>query len=507
VEPLTHEGIQRIVHAFGDSAERVVEAGFELIEIHGAHGYLINSFLSRFSNIREDEYGGDIDNRARFGVEIIKEVRKRVGDSFPLSFKISAQEFVPDGLTTEESIELLKVLVPAGIDIVQVSAGNDATPEWICQPMFMKKACLADSAEKIREALDVPVMSVGRINDPIVADAIITEGKADLVCMGRGLLADPELPNKAKKGNLDDIRICIACNTCMESIFRNGRIECLVNPTLGREKEMEIHPTDKPKKVMVVGGGPGGLDVAWISAKRGHEVHLYERDATLGGQLNLATVADYKMELLNLISFQKTQIEKSNVKIHLNHEVTLDTVMEESPDVVILATGSVPFLPPMPGIEKPIILTPTEVFNGRKPGKAKTIVVGGGPTGCEVAQHLSENGSPVTIVELLPKIAGQLESITRKVLLGKLKANSVRFMTEYRVARIEENGVYVIGTDEKESFIEAEAVVMAVGNKPVNGLHEEIKAKGITSYQIGDCLEPRSAKAAIYEGAVIGRTI
>jgi pyruvate/2-oxoglutarate dehydrogenase complex dihydrolipoamide dehydrogenase (E3) component len=270
---------------------------------------------------------------------------------------------------------------------------------------------------------------------------------------------------------------------------------------------MEIHPTDKPKRVMVVGGGPGGLDVAWISAIRGHEVHLYEREAVLGGQLNLATVADYKKELLNLISFQKRQIEKSDVRIHLNHEVTLDTISEESPDVVIFATGSVPLLPPMPGIEKPNILTPTEIFNGRRPEKRKTIVVGGGPTGCEVAQHLSANGCLVTIVELLPKIAGQLEPITRKVLLGKLKANNVQLMTEKKVSRIEEDGVFVIGTDEKELFLEAETVVMAVGNKPVNSLYEKIKAKGITSYQIGDCLEPRSAKAAIYEGAVIGRTI
>ena len=507
VEPLTHEGIQRIIHKFGDSAERVVEAGFELLEIHGAHGYLINSFLSKFSNIREDEYGGDIKGRSRFALEIIQEVRRRIGHAFPLSFKISAQEFVPGGLTTEESIEILKILIPAGIDIVQVSAGNDATPEWICQPMFMEKACLSDSANKIKKALEIPVMSVGRINDPLVADDIIVQGKADLVCMGRGLLADPELPKKAKAGNLDDIMICIACNTCMESIFRRGRIECLVNPTLGREKEMEMHPTQKPCKVMVVGGGPGGLNVAWVSAKRGHEVHLYERASSLGGQLNMATVATYKKELLNLVEFQKRQIEKSGVRIHLNKEVTLETVVEENPDVVILATGSVPLLPSIPGIEKQIVLTPIEIFNGRVQAKRKAVVVGGGPTGCEVAHHLSENGCAVSIIELLPKLAAELESITRKVLLRKLKENNVRMMTENKVSRIEENGVVVIGKDGKESFIEAEIVVMAVGNRPVNGLYEQIKSKGITTYQIGDCLEPRSAKTAIYEGAVIGRTI
>ncbi|MGE5841334.1 MAG: NAD(P)-binding protein, partial [Deltaproteobacteria bacterium] len=286
VEPLSIAGIQEIIAKFGDSAARAVQAGFELIEIHGAHGYLVNQFLSKFSNIRQDEYGGDIAGRSRFALEIIREVRSRIGDHFPLSFKISAQEFVPGGLTTEESIEILRMLIPAGLDIVQVSAGNDATPEWICQPMFMDKACLADSAAKIKRDLHIPVMTVGRINDPVVADAIIREGKADLVCMGRGLLADPELPKKAQQGRLDDIRICIACNTCMESIFRKGRVECLVNPTLGREKEMEIKPAQTRKKVMIVGGGPGGLHAGWVAALRGHEVHLYERQPRLGGQLN-----------------------------------------------------------------------------------------------------------------------------------------------------------------------------------------------------------------------------
>ncbi|MBU2499289.1 MAG: NAD(P)-binding protein, partial [Proteobacteria bacterium] len=279
VEALSIEGIQRIISHFGEAAKRAVEAGFELIEIHGAHGYLINQFLSRFSNIREDDYGGDITGRARFAVEIVREVRKRVGEDFPISFKISAQEFVPNGLTVDESIEILRHIIPAGVDMLQVSAGNDATPEWICQPMFMEKACLADSAARIKRAFDVPVMTVGRINDPLVAEDIVAQGKADLVGIGRGLLADPEMPRKAKQGRLDEIRICIACNTCMESIFRRGRVECLVNPTLGREKEMEIHPADLRKKVMVVGGGPAGLHVAWVAASRGHDVHLYEKQS------------------------------------------------------------------------------------------------------------------------------------------------------------------------------------------------------------------------------------
>jgi 2,4-dienoyl-CoA reductase-like NADH-dependent reductase (Old Yellow Enzyme family)/thioredoxin reductase len=507
VEPLSVEGIQEIVHKFGDAATRAVEAGFELIEIHGAHGYLVNQFLSRFSNVREDEYGGDVTGRTRFAREIVREIRARVGEDFPISFKISAQEFVPNGLDVDESIEILKELVEEGIDVVQVSAGNDATPEWICQPMFMEKACLADSAARTKKALGIPVMAVGRINDPIVADRIIAEGKAELVCIGRGLLSDPEMPKKAQEGRLDDIRICIACNTCMESIFRRGRVECLVNPTLGREKEMEFSPADPPKKVMVIGGGPGGLNVAWVAARRGHDVHLFEKQSELGGQLILGSITSYKKEILSLIAFQKTQIKKFGVKCHLNAEVTLDAVREENPDVVILATGSIPIKPPVPGLDKSIIVSLAEAFNEDRAEKRRTVVVGGGAIGCEVALHLCEKGCPVTIVEQLPKVGGQLESITKKVLIGRLKDNNVKVTVGHKLSKVDDHGVFVMDSEGNESFIGAESVVMAIGNRPDNSLFEQIKSLGAEIYQIGDCLEPRSAKAAIYEGAVIGRAI
>jgi 2,4-dienoyl-CoA reductase-like NADH-dependent reductase (Old Yellow Enzyme family)/thioredoxin reductase len=511
VEPLTVDGIRNLVKKFGDAAARTYQAGFELIEIHGAHGYLVNQFLSNFSNIREDEYGGNVVGRTRFAGEIVEEIRKRLGSELPISFKISAEEYVDGGLTTKESIEILKILIDAGIDLVQVSAGNDVTPEWISQPMFMEKACLVESACQIKKALDIPVMAVGRINDPQIADDIIRQQKADLVCIGRGLLADPEMPLKARNGRLDEIRTCIACNTCMQSIFKKGRIECLVNPMLGREEEMAFIPAKKPQKVMVVGGGPGGLNVAWVAAKRGHTVHVYEKRNVLGGQLVPGSMPGHKAELRTLIRFQIKQTELYGVKCHLNHEVTAKDVKALDPDVVVLATGSLPAIPTVQGIGKEIVLTYEDVLDrDTVPSKIisnKVVVVGGGPTGLELALYLTEQGCSVTVLEMLPKIGIGIEAITKKVILKKLKESNATLLTDTRLSKIEDNGVVVVDQENREKFIEAEKVVIAIGTKPDTKLYQKIKPLGYKIYQIGDCLEPRSAKDAIYDSAVLGRKI
>ncbi len=507
VEPLTIDGIQELVQKFGDAADRACQAGFELVEIHGAHGYLVNQFLSKFSNIREDQYGGDVAGRTRFAKEIVEAVRNRVGPEFPISFKISAEEYVANGLTTRQSIEILKTLVSAGIDVVQVSAGNDVTPEWICQPMFMEKACLVESASQVKKALDIPVMAVGRINDPLIANEIIEQEKADLVCIGRGLLADPEMPNKAREGRSDEIRTCIACNTCMQSIFKRGRIECLVNPMLGREKEMAFIPTDTPKKVMVIGGGPGGLNVAWVAAKRGHTVHVYEKRSELGGQLVPGSIPGHKSELRSLIRYQKKQAELFGVQCHLNHEVSAEDIQTIQPDVVVLATGSLPALPSVEGIDNDIVLTYEDVLIGGAPPFKNVVVIGGGPTGLELALHLAEYGCATTVVEMLPKIGSGLEAMTKKILLNRLKKLQVTILTDTRLLKIDGKGVMVANKDRHEHFIETDKVIIAMGTRPDNRLYDQIKSLGYKLFQVGDCLEPRNAKEAIYDSAVLGRRI
>jgi len=293
----------------------------------------------------------------------------------------------------------------------------------------------------------------------------------------------------------------------MESIFKKGRIECLVNPMLGREEEMALIPTQNPKNVMVVGGGPGGLNVAWVAARRGHKVHVYEKRDSLGGQLLPGSIPGHKKELLSLIKYQKKQIEKYGVTCHLNHEVQIEDIREMNPDVVILATGSKPLIPRVTGIDRDIVLTYEDVLNGNPPDFKKAVIIGGGATGLELALHLAEYGCAVSVVEMLAKVGIGLESMTRKILLAKLKEARVKIMTETRLIRIEDGGAVVACSDGTEQMLEAEKVILAVGNRPLNQLYEKIKSLGYETYQIGDCLETRSAKAAIYDSAVLGRSI
>jgi NADPH-dependent 2,4-dienoyl-CoA reductase/sulfur reductase-like enzyme len=293
----------------------------------------------------------------------------------------------------------------------------------------------------------------------------------------------------------------------MQSIFKRGRIECLVNPMLGREKEMAFIPTDNPKKVMVIGGGPGGLNVAWVAAKRGHSVHVYEKRSELGGQLVPGSIPGHKSELRSLIRYQKKQAELFGVQCHLNHEVCVEDIQAIHPDVVVLATGSLPVIPKVEGIDNDIVLTYEDVLVGGSPQFKKVVVIGGGPTGLELALHLSAYGCETTVVEILPKIGSGLEAMTKKIILKQLKKNHVTILTDSSLLKVDGDGVIIVNNDRQEQFIETDRVVIAIGTRPDTRLYDKIESLGYKLFQVGDCLEARNAKEAIFESAVLGRRI
>ena len=293
----------------------------------------------------------------------------------------------------------------------------------------------------------------------------------------------------------------------MESIFRKGRIECLVNPFLGREKEIQIKPATTLKKVMVIGGGPGGMNAAWIAAQRGHQVSLFEKSNHLGGQLLLGSRPDYKRELRYLIDYHKHMIDKYGVKCFLNYEVDLDTIKDQNPDVIILANGSLPHPPCIDGIENAIVENLAHILNEKRPQSKETIIIGGGATGCEIAIYLAENGSPVYLIEQLPALGTNIESVTKRVILKKLIENNVKVITGNRLSSIEKNGVMIIDDAGKKEFVKGERVLITTGNRPDEELYNKVRDLGLEVYRIGDCLEPRNAKAAIYEAVKISSLI
>jgi 2,4-dienoyl-CoA reductase-like NADH-dependent reductase (Old Yellow Enzyme family)/thioredoxin reductase len=505
---LTVKEIKEIVEKFGDCAFRAKKAGFDGVEIHGAHGYLIAQFMSPYSNKRTDEYGGSLYNRMRFPLEIISNIRAKAGNDFPIIFRISANEFVPGGRTIEDTKAIAVMLEKAGINAIHVSAGVYASAHTIIPPAAVPHGWITDFAAAVKKVVSIPVITVGRINDPFLAEEIIASDKADLVSMGRASLADPELPNKAAAGRFEDIQQCIGCmQGCIERLFKNIDVKCLVNPTLGREIEYKITPANNRKKVFIAGAGPAGMEAAIVAAKKGHDVHLYEKTDRLGGQYLLAAVPPFKGEITTFISWQKTQLNKLGVNIHLNTELTPDVVDMEKPDAVIIATGSKPTIPHIPGIDRQNVVTAHDVLNGKVDTGHNVIIVGGGLIGSETADHLANHGKKVTIVEMLPEIAKDEEANVRYFLLKDLKEKDVAIYTNAVVKEIVDDGVIAELAGKVEKIGPADTIVIAVGVKPVNDLAIKLEGRVERVITVGDALEARKALEAIEEGYSAGLEI
>ena len=530
-EEMTTERVQEVVKLFGQAARRAKDAGFDLVEIHGAHGYLICEFLSAYSNKRTDQYGGSLENRARFALEVIAEVRKQVGPDYPVGIRISAEEWVDGGLTLAETTILAKWFAEAGVAYINVSNGNYSFPGLAMgsPTMNIPAGSLAWLAAAIREAVDIPVVAVGRINQPALAEKILEDGSSDFVAMTSALIADPELPNKAKEGRLEDIRGCIGCNQgCLDRLFDRLDISCQVNPEAGRERELAIKPADKKKKVVIIGGGPAGLECARVSAMRGHEVILYDDKSELGGMNLYACKLPGRDEMREVSNYLERQVRKLNVKINLSQKATAETVKAEQCDAVVVAIGASFIIPQIKGARRPDgrlaenVLTPIEVLDNAPVGQ-NVVVYGAGAIAIETAVYLSERGKKVVMVEnsggvvqnmygnlhwlcsVLPKMQEQgIELLPSKIIV-EIRPGEVVVDTACTIIKDIREGIIVPGEDTVK--VPADTVVLAVGRKSNDGLMDQLIGLVPEVYSIGDCVEPSLCGRATRDGAMAGRQI
>ena len=505
---LTINDIRQIVEQFGDCALRAKKAGFDGIEIHGGHGYLIAQFMSLYSNKRTDDYGGNLQNRMRFPSEIITNIQSKVGKDVPIIFRISGDELVPGGRNIEDTKAIALMLEEAGIDAIHVSAGVYGSFYGIAPPAAVSHGWITGYAHEVKKVVHVPVITVGRINDPFLAEAIITGGQADLVAMGRASLADPELPNKVAAGHVADINCCIGClQGCVGRISLYQPATCMVNPTLGKESELQIKPAAVQKKVFIAGGGPAGMEAAMVAAKRGHEVHLFEKTARLGGQFYTAAIPLAKGEIAGFINWQKKQLIDENVSIHLRTELTEDIIKGQKPDVVLIATGSKPISLAVACDPKVNRVNAQDVLEGIVNTGARVAIIGGGMIGSETANHLAHHGKEVTIVEMLPKIAQDVFPSTRDFLLKDLAEKNVRIYVNAKVKEIRQDGFVIEKDGCEENIGSFDTIVLAVGVESCNELTGMLEGKVAQLISIGDAVKTRNALDAIAEGYMAGLKI
>ncbi len=526
---MTQKDIEEVKEAFVKSAFRAQAAGFDYIELMAAGGYLIGEFLSPVTNHRKDAYGGSLENRMRFGLEIIRMVREAVGKDFCMGIRVSGHDYMKGGNTIHEASQFCVAAEKAGVDAINVTGGWHETkiPQITSD---VPPGAYLYLARFIKEKVDIPVFASNRLGDPIVSENALRADAADMVCWGRPLIADPQLPQKTREGRFDEIVPCIGCNQgCLDAIFTKSPVYCTVNPRVGREAETEFKKAEKKKRILVAGGGPAGMQFALSATQRGNDVTLYEASDRLGGQVNLIAPVPGKDAYFGAVDSLMKRLRLSHTKVRSRTFLTAEMIEKEKPDLVVVATGARPAEPDLPGINQSYVVSAWDVLRGDVPEMGKEVVIiGGGATGCETALFMADfdmlsaeafrflsfhqaedpeqlrrmlykSGRRITVIEMTGRMANNMGAGTRWPLLKRLRLLSVDLRSRTDVQRIEENHI-VVKSDKGVERLPADMVVIAAGSRSVNDLTEKVEQAGIPVMTIGDAKEPRKISDAVAEG-------
>ncbi len=504
---LNGDEIRYLTQLFADAAVRAKSAQFDVVEIHACHGCILSEFLSPYWNHRTDEYGGSREGRFRFALEILAAIKERIGAAFPVSYRISGSEFVPNGFTPEDAVELSMALEKAGAGAINISGGLGHENHVAIPPSDVPRGLLPPIGKSVKEHVSIPVI-VGNSMTPELAETTVLMGQADLIGLGRPLIADPEWPIKVREGRISDLRRCIRCNQGCFAALRDPRrrcISCMYNPTAGREFEHLLKEAGTKKSVVVVGGGPAGCEAARVSRLRGHNVVLFEKSSRLGGQFNLASLPPKKGDFGKLVEFYERELPRLGVDVRLGTEATQELLESLNADVVIVAAGSVPSRPPIPGANLPHVTTAQDVLAGTfQVGTGPVVVIGGGASGLETADAIAQEGGKVTVVEMLAKAGRDIvDGIgVREALLSRLADRGVVILASHRAMAIEEDAVVVsdrplIGGGGVKR-IPAKVVILSLGNRPADDLTPQTIGKS-KWYRVGDCCNPGNAFDAIHQ--------
>lgn len=465
---MSKEEIREVIQNYVRGAKNALEIGLDGVELHGAHAHEIARFLSPFYNKRQDEYGGNAAGRAKLAVDLVREIKDACGDRLPVIVRLSGYEMVPGGRDISETVECAALIAEAGADALHISRGMPESEQWISAPMDVEEGFNVEAAAAVKRAVDVPVITVNRILNPLMAEQILQEGKADMVAMARAHLAEPHLIKKFLEGDVP-VRRCLGCNQgCRQSGLGKKNIFCMQNPRTGRESELVYLPATKEENIMIVGAGPAGLEAAVVLAERGYKPVVYEKDAELGGLIRLASLPPHKDSLKEIIVYRRKMLDLLKVEVELGREVTLDLIKKVNPSVLILATGSKPLMPRIPGIEGSGVYSADQVYSGKVEVGSRVAVIGGGLIGCETAEYLASRGKSVVIFEMADDIAKELGKSRRYFMLKRMEEYGVEIRLLTKVTRIELPTVAISTQGFGQVLTGFDSVVVAAGRVPVD---------------------------------------